>query len=170
MMRDRPKRSGSVFVGEEHLEGMAGQHHEIETPVQPDRPAVALHPSYALATGPPCGDVEHGGCRVDSNHVTIGLLREERGKQARATAKIEHRRASAGQIPAIVEVRAPSVLDVIELDQLRIAIELVRFHGPAPQPLFQVVPLGPSSRITPLAFKSSRMRSDSLKSRALRAV
>lgn len=38
------------------------------------------------------------------------------------------------------------------------------------QPLFQLVPFGPSSRITPLAFRSSRMRSDSLKSLAFRAA
>ncbi len=38
------------------------------------------------------------------------------------------------------------------------------------QPRFQVVPLGPSSKITPLALSSSRMRSDSLKSLVLRAA
>src|SRR5690606_9142599 len=39
-----------------------------------------------------------------------------------------------------------------------------------PQPRFQVVPLGPSSRITPLAARSLRMRSASAKFLALRAA
>ena len=139
--RDGPKHGGAVLIGEKHLEGVTGQHHEIEAAIEPDRPGIALDPLHALAARPLRGNVEHRGGRIDADHRAAGPLRQRRGKQSRAASEVEHRRAALGQVAAIVEILGPAVLEIVELRQIRIAVEPVRFHEP----------LSPSSSSCPSA-------------------
>ena len=62
--RDRRQRLRAIVVGKEDLEGVAGQHHKIEAPSEPDRARVAGDPLHASAARPCGGSLRHYGASL----------------------------------------------------------------------------------------------------------
>jgi hypothetical protein len=104
------------------LEGVAGQQHQVEASVQPDRSRVIEHPADARAPASLFRQSEHRRGRIDAHDETIRSPGERRRQHAGAAAKIEYCTAPLRQIAAKVEILGPAILNVVKLSHIRIVV------------------------------------------------
>ena len=114
--RDGCESSCLVAGGQEDLEGVAGQQHQVETPVQPGRSRVIEHPGYACAPVAPFRQGEHRRGRIDADDETIRSPGQRRRQHAGAAAEVEYCAAPLRQITAKVEILGPPILNVIKTE------------------------------------------------------
>ena len=121
--RDGAEDRALVFGRQEHLEGVAGEQHQVEVAAEPHVAGVSLQPCHASSAGPLPRDSEHRRGGIDAHYLT--RLGERCRQFARAAAEVEHALRLGGQLGAEVEVGAPAVLQIVELYQRGVVIETV---------------------------------------------
>ena len=115
-----------IVIGQETLEGMSGQQHQVEPPPQPHAAPVCLDPGDFGATGAVACDVQHGPGGIDAPHLAPAP--KCRRQQPRAAAQIEYAAHFRGKINAVAGVITPAVLGIIELGEIGILEEPVLHH------------------------------------------
>jgi hypothetical protein len=153
MTGDGAKDRGLVLRREKHLESVTGQHDEIEAVLQPEAPCVASYPGHPLTARPLGGDIQHRPGGIDTHDVTIAVLRQRGSEQARPASQVEHRGAAMRQALAVVEMLRPSVLDVVELGEIRIAIKPFGGYALAGQRVLAPGPGTPAFAASPSRWK-----------------
>ena len=87
-----------VVGGQEDLEGVAGQQHQVEASAQPDRSGVTEHPGDARALVALFRQGEHRRGGIDGDNEAIRSLGQRGCQHAGAAAKIEYCAAPFRQI------------------------------------------------------------------------
>ena len=117
MARGGPQHGQRICVGQEHLEGVAGEIDQIESPAEIERSRIGLDPFDPLSTRPAARDLQHSLCRIGAHHRR-DLFGDAGGEHAGAAAEIENRPAGLpGKSQIEIVARPPRVERVIEARQ-----------------------------------------------------
>jgi hypothetical protein len=115
-----------VFVRQEYLKGMTGQHDELEALPEANTPRVSLYPGDSGASLPLPRRRQHRGSRINTEYLSTRS--ESSSEPPRAAAQIEHSSLAKRQFVAIAVIVRPAIFDVVELYKVGV-IEKLGLHG-----------------------------------------
>src|SRR4029077_12646176 len=115
-----------VFVGQEYLKGMTGQHDEFEASPEANTPRVSLYPGDSGASFPLPRRCQHRCSRINTEYLSTKS--KSSGAPPCAAAQVEDSSLAESQFLALALIIRPAILDVVKLHKVGI-IEESSLHG-----------------------------------------